>query len=160
MVEGADGWVDSGVAESQPEETRPARRPGRLWLVAAGVVVAAVAVGGVLGASLGRRQEGPLTGAGATAGRPTIVVSTAVAGVSATGAPSPAATPRASQPTPTPAPGATQYVVQPGDTLRSIAQQQYGDAELWPRIYDANRDVIGSDPDALKAGTTLQIPPQ
>jgi len=49
--------------------------------------------------------------------------------------------------------------VQPGDTLRSIAQDQYGDAGQWPKIYQANRDQIGDDPDALVAGQTLQIPP-
>jgi nucleoid-associated protein YgaU len=129
--------------------------------VRAGVVVVAIGIGGATGATLGRRQEGPLTSTEATAGRPTIVVSTAVAGVVVTGAPSPVASPSAAQPTATPAPGgSTEYVVQPGDTLRSIAQQEYGDAEMWPRIYDANRDAIGSDPDALKAGTTLRIPAQ
>jgi len=59
-----------------------------------------------------------------------------------------------------PAPAAsTQYVVQPGDTLRSIALEQYGDAEQWQRIYDANRSAIGPNPDALVAGMTLEIPP-
>jgi nucleoid-associated protein YgaU len=48
--------------------------------------------------------------------------------------------------------------VQPGDTLRSIALQHYGDASQWPRIYQANQDVIGPDPDALKAGTRLRLP--
>jgi nucleoid-associated protein YgaU len=51
------------------------------------------------------------------------------------------------------------YTVQPGDTLRSIAEEQYGDAEMWPKIYQANRDEIGSDPDNLVAGSTLTIPP-
>jgi nucleoid-associated protein YgaU len=51
-----------------------------------------------------------------------------------------------------------EYVVQPGDTLRSIARDEYGDPEQWPRVYDANRDVIGSDPDTLRAGTRLRIP--
>jgi nucleoid-associated protein YgaU len=54
---------------------------------------------------------------------------------------------------------ARQYVVRPGDTLRGIAQDQYGDAGQWPKIYQANRDQIGDDPDALVAGQTLQIPP-
>jgi nucleoid-associated protein YgaU len=48
--------------------------------------------------------------------------------------------------------------VQPGDTLRSIALDQYGDAEMWQTIYQANRATIGPNPDALVAGTTLQIP--
>ena len=61
---------------------------------------------------------------------------------------------------PQPAVGARQYVVQPGDTLRSIALDEYGDAEMWQTIYQANRSTIGPNPDALVAGTTLQIPAQ
>jgi nucleoid-associated protein YgaU len=43
--------------------------------------------------------------------------------------------------------------------MRSIAQKVYGDANSWPRLYDANRDVIGPDPDTLQPGTLLRIPP-
>ena len=50
--------------------------------------------------------------------------------------------------------------IQSGDTLQSIAEEVYGDAGQWQRIYDANRDVIGNDPNALKIGTTLRIPPR
>jgi nucleoid-associated protein YgaU len=57
-------------------------------------------------------------------------------------------------------PQVSDYVVQPGDTLRSIAEREYGDATQWPRIYDANRDVIGPDPDALQAGMQLRLPSQ
>jgi nucleoid-associated protein YgaU len=59
---------------------------------------------------------------------------------------------------PQPAVATTQYVVQPGDTLRSIAMDQYGDAQLWQIIYQANRSTIGANPDSLVAGKTLQIP--
>ena len=52
------------------------------------------------------------------------------------------------------------YDVQPGDTLLSIAEQFYGDSTKWRRIYDANRDVIGDDPDKLKVDTKLKIPPK
>lgn len=34
------------------------------------------------------------------------------------------------------------HVVQPGDTLRSLSKQYYGDANLWERIYEANRDKV------------------
>jgi LysM repeat protein len=64
-------------------------------------------------------------------------------------------------PRPAPAPSATaldEYTVEAGDTLRSIAQQVYGDAAQWPRLYDANRDTIGPDPDTLNAATRLRIP--
>jgi nucleoid-associated protein YgaU len=56
-------------------------------------------------------------------------------------------------------PGET-YEVQSGDTLLSIAEQFYGDTTQWRRIYDANKDVIGSDPDKLKIGMKLKIPPK
>jgi nucleoid-associated protein YgaU len=50
------------------------------------------------------------------------------------------------------------YVVKSGDTLSDIAMNVYGKSALWRRIYDANRDVI-ADPDAVKPGTSLRIPP-
>lgn len=49
------------------------------------------------------------------------------------------------------------YTVQKGDSLSKIAQQQYGDASQWRRIYDANRDQI-KDPDLIHPGWTLFIP--
>jgi nucleoid-associated protein YgaU len=52
------------------------------------------------------------------------------------------------------------YEVQPGDTLAIISQQYYGDPTQWRRIYDANKDAIGPDPDKLKLGTKLTIPPK
>jgi nucleoid-associated protein YgaU len=52
-----------------------------------------------------------------------------------------------------------EYVVEAGDTMRGVAQKVYGDADLWPRIYAANRDVVGPDPDALQVGMRLRIPP-
>jgi nucleoid-associated protein YgaU len=52
------------------------------------------------------------------------------------------------------------YEVQSGDTLLSIAQQFYGDGTQWRRIYDANKDTIGADPDKLKIGMKLTIPPK
>jgi nucleoid-associated protein YgaU len=52
-----------------------------------------------------------------------------------------------------------EYTVESGDTMRSIAEKVYGDAELWPRIYADNRDVIGPNPDTLHPGARLRIPP-
>ena len=77
-------------------------------------------------------------------------------------APSPtvaASAPAAATATPEPA-AADTYEVQSGDTLLTIAQQEYGDQTQWRKIYDANRDVIGSDPDKLKIGMKLKIPPK
>ena len=50
------------------------------------------------------------------------------------------------------------YTVKQGDVLGSIATAVYGSAKHWKRIYDANRDVIGDDPNKLKVGTKLRIP--
>jgi|CXWL01.1.fsa_nt_gi hypothetical protein len=50
------------------------------------------------------------------------------------------------------------HVVVPGDWLSKIAQKFYGDMRKWPVIYEANRDVIGGDPNAIKPGQRLLIP--
>lgn len=55
------------------------------------------------------------------------------------------------------APAAVGYTVQRGDSLSRIAQAHYGDANEWPRIYEANRDLI-KDPDLIYPGQTLTIP--
>lgn len=59
----------------------------------------------------------------------------------------------------TPLAAYARYVVKKGDTLAKIAARPeiYGDAGQWPRIYDANRDVIGRDR-KLKIGQVLMIP--
>lgn len=52
-----------------------------------------------------------------------------------------------------------QHVVAPGDSLSKIAQKHYGDMHKWPVIYEANRDVIGADPNlTIKPGQQLLIP--
>jgi LysM repeat protein len=57
-----------------------------------------------------------------------------------------------------PTPGSN-YTVQSGDTLSSIAQQAYGDSNKWQIIYDANKQVIGSNPNVIYPGQVLYIPP-
>jgi nucleoid-associated protein YgaU len=52
------------------------------------------------------------------------------------------------------------YEIQSGDTLGTISQKCYGDPTQWRPIYDANKDTIGSDPDKLKLGAKLTIPPK
>jgi nucleoid-associated protein YgaU len=52
------------------------------------------------------------------------------------------------------------YTVAEGDTLATIAERFYGDPSLWRRIYDANRSTIGENPDNVRIGATLQIPPK
>ena len=56
------------------------------------------------------------------------------------------------------APAGKTYVVQKGDSLSKIAKREYGDANDWPKIFEANRDII-KDPDLIHPGQTLKIPP-
>jgi len=49
------------------------------------------------------------------------------------------------------------HVVERGDTLGAIAKKYYGKASLYPKIFDANRDVL-DDPDKIKPGQKLRIP--
>jgi nucleoid-associated protein YgaU len=52
----------------------------------------------------------------------------------------------------------TQYhMVKKGDTLSKIAEQYYGDKMLYPKIFEANKDVL-QDPDKIKPGQKLRIP--
>jgi len=55
---------------------------------------------------------------------------------------------------------ADQYTVQAGDTLQSIAQTVYGNANLWYVIADANALSVDSSGTAINlvAGTTLKLP--
>jgi len=56
-----------------------------------------------------------------------------------------------------PAPEATFYTVKSGDTLSAIARDHYGDASLYPEIFDANRPML-KDPDLIYPGQVLRIP--
>lgn len=51
------------------------------------------------------------------------------------------------------------YTVVSGDSLSKIAKREYGNANEWNRIYEANRDVI-KDPDKIQPGWKLKIPPK
>jgi nucleoid-associated protein YgaU len=53
--------------------------------------------------------------------------------------------------------GFAQYTVVSGDTLSSIAQQWYGDGNLWPRLFEANRDQI-TNPNLIFPGQVLRVP--
>jgi hypothetical protein len=73
--------------------------------------------------------------------------------------PQPATPPPATAPSPhggqtvTVTPWATQY-----SALEKIATAVYGDGELWPLIYQANRGLIGSNANLLRTGQHLRIP--
>jgi nucleoid-associated protein YgaU len=49
------------------------------------------------------------------------------------------------------------YVIQKGDTLSAIAKRHYGNANDYPRIFEANREVI-KDPDLIYPGQKIRIP--
>ena len=50
------------------------------------------------------------------------------------------------------------YLVGAGENLRHIALRLYGDADRWTEIYDANKDLIGEDPNNLWVGLSLTVP--
>ncbi|WP_077488732.1 LysM peptidoglycan-binding domain-containing protein [Sinomonas mesophila] len=49
------------------------------------------------------------------------------------------------------------HTVVPGNTLSGLADQYYGDPNLYGRIFTANRDTV-FDPDLIYAGQALRIP--
>jgi nucleoid-associated protein YgaU len=49
------------------------------------------------------------------------------------------------------------YEVVSGDSLSKIAKHKYGNAGLWHRNYEANRDFI-KNPDGIQVGWKLKIP--
>ena|SRR5436190_13570535 len=116
------------------------RRPIVAFALCATVAVCSGCFGGQPGA-----QETPTGGAPPVASPPSL------------GSPSPLASPGAS---PSPARGEQAYTVEAGDTLATVAEKFYGDSTAWRKIYDANKSAIGDDPDKLKVGTQLRIPPK
>lgn len=58
-----------------------------------------------------------------------------------------------------PADEARYYTVVKGDNLSKIAKEYYGDANLYPRIFEANKPML-SHPDKIYPGQTLRIPPK
>jgi nucleoid-associated protein YgaU len=49
------------------------------------------------------------------------------------------------------------YEIVSGDTLSAIAKKYYGDAMQYPRLFEANREVI-KDPDKIYPGQKIRIP--
>jgi nucleoid-associated protein YgaU len=54
-------------------------------------------------------------------------------------------------------PAGRTVVVEPGETLSSIAHRLWSDADRWPEVYEANRFQL-DDPDELPVGLTLRLP--
>ena len=53
------------------------------------------------------------------------------------------------------APAASEYEVKAGDNLTKIGKKL---GKNWKEIYEANKGVIGNNPDLIKPGQVLQIP--
>jgi nucleoid-associated protein YgaU len=51
--------------------------------------------------------------------------------------------------------GEETYTVKSGDSLSKIGQHH---GVAWNKIFEANKDVIGDDPDNIRPGQTLRIP--
>ncbi|WP_448206642.1 peptidoglycan-binding protein LysM [Azospirillum sp. sgz302134] len=51
------------------------------------------------------------------------------------------------------------HTVEKGDTLSAIAQKVYGDAQLYGKIFEANKPML-KDPNKIYPGQVLRIPPR
>lgn len=49
------------------------------------------------------------------------------------------------------------HEVKSGETLSKIARHYYGDASLYPKIFEANKDTL-KDPNLIRVGQKLRIP--
>ena len=49
------------------------------------------------------------------------------------------------------------YEVQAGDSLSKIAKREYGNANEWNKIFEANKDIV-KDPNKIFPGQKLKIP--
>ncbi|MGP8268447.1 MAG: M91 family zinc metallopeptidase [Terracidiphilus sp.] len=56
-------------------------------------------------------------------------------------------------------PGVKTVVVNPGDSLCTLAKKYYGTDEYWPLLWDANRNLIGSNPNRIDPRKPLSVPP-
>lgn len=50
------------------------------------------------------------------------------------------------------------HVVKSGDTLQKISKKYYGKTTKWRDIYNANKKIIGPNPNVIKPGQKLVIP--
>jgi nucleoid-associated protein YgaU len=50
-----------------------------------------------------------------------------------------------------------QHTIHVGDTLQGLAQEHYGNANMWPKIYHANEQRL-KNPDNMPPGERITIP--
>ncbi|MGB5613397.1 MAG: peptidoglycan-binding protein LysM [Sedimenticolaceae bacterium] len=60
---------------------------------------------------------------------------------------------------PEPEPTVVYYTIVSGDSLSKIAKAHYGNAMDYPKIFDANKEVI-KNPDLIYPGQKIRIPPK
>ncbi len=60
---------------------------------------------------------------------------------------------------PEPEPAVVYYTIVSGDSLSKIAKAHYGNPMDYPKIFDANKEVI-KDPDLIYPGQKIRIPPK
>ncbi|MCB9851332.1 MAG: LysM peptidoglycan-binding domain-containing protein [Phycisphaerales bacterium] len=52
------------------------------------------------------------------------------------------------------------YTVRSGDSFYAIAERVLGAGARWPELLELNRDVVHGDPQRLRPGMTLRLPPE
>lgn len=124
------------------------------WVVLSGLAISVLLTGACRGSSSGGGTPTPSGSPTAPAVIPGPSRQSFVS-PSALASPSPAAGAGAAS-----AAGGQTYTVQSGDTLLSIATKFYNDSSQWQKIYNANKSVIGDNPDKLQLGEKLTIPPK
>jgi nucleoid-associated protein YgaU len=65
---------------------------------------------------------------------------------------------RADPSAPVPAPATKVYEVKKGDTLIGIAQRMYGQAAMYKKLFEANKDILSSPNATLQIGQRLRLP--
>ena len=97
---------------------------------------------------IGSAPSAPFGGLYNGTGLPTSTVNTSPSAPTSTGG--------ATVPVPTPHPS-SQYTVQPGDSLWSIAANHLGGGYNWTELYNWNRSVVGSNPNLIYPGEVLTL---